>query len=82
VLHAGFFLHPVFYKMDILPKEIQNILQFSPMVKILNFAHDAVLYGKLPTVQDSLIAIVGTLVVLGIGYLIFKKFSSRIMEEV
>ncbi|MBM2818350.1 MAG: Polysaccharide transporter, permease protein [Nitrosarchaeum sp.] len=82
VLHAGFFLHPVFYKMEILPKEIQNILQFSPMVKILNFAHDAVLYGKLPTVQDSLIAIIGTLFVLGLGYLVFRKFSSRIMEEI
>jgi lipopolysaccharide transport system permease protein len=82
ILHAGFFLHPVFYKMEILPKEIQDILQYSPMVKILDFAHDAVLYGKLPTTQDWIIAILGVLIVLCLGFLIFKKFSARIMEEI
>jgi len=82
VLHAGFFLHPIFYRIEILPEKIQNILQFSPMVKILDFAHDAVLYGRLPSIEDVIIAIVGTFVVLGLGYAVFKKLSSRIMEQV
>ena len=49
VVHASFFLTPIFYQFDMLPEYVQNILQFSPMVQILTMAHHVVLYGMLPT---------------------------------
>ena len=38
VVHASFFLTPIFYQFDMLPEYVQNILQFSPMVQILTMA--------------------------------------------
>ena len=44
VVHAGFFLTPIFYQFDMLPQAIQDVLQFSPMVQVLTMAHHVVLY--------------------------------------
>lgn len=81
ILQAGFFLTPIFYKSDILPEQVQKILIFNPMFQILNFAHDATLYGKLPTGGNIAIAIGMTCAIMLIGYIIFKVGSRRIIEE-
>lgn len=81
VLHAGFFLSPIFYKIDILPQEVQKIIILNPMVHILNFARDVVLYGILPKNEDVLLAVGIVAAVFGTGYAIFRKISPRVLEE-
>lgn len=81
ILHAGFFLHPIFYKIEILPDQIQQIVALSPMVQILNIARDVTLYNTIPTIETTLLMIVMSFVTLGIGYGIYKKFSLRVVEE-
>ena len=44
IVHAGFFLTPIFYQFDMMPVQVQNVLQFSPMVQIVTMAHHVVLY--------------------------------------
>ena len=82
ILTAGFFLTPIFYQFDMLPETLRNVLQFSPMVQIVTMAHHVALYGELPTVSSMLYAIFSVLVIVGIGYLIFRKFQGRIVEEI
>lgn len=81
ILQAGFFLSPVFYKIDILPKQIQSIIIFNPMVEILNMAHNAVLYDILPSNEEIIISVGMTLIIFSIGYIIFKKISIHAIEE-
>ena len=81
ILHAGFFLTPIFYQFDFLPENIQNVLQFSPMVQIVTMAHHVTLYGTLPPLNSILYASVSIFLILGIGYLIFRKYQARIVEE-
>ncbi len=81
VLQAGFFLTPIFYQFDMLPETVKNILQFSPMVQIVTMAHHVTLYGELPSVNSILYAIFSISIIVGIGYLIFRKFQARIVEE-
>jgi len=81
ILHAGFFLTPIFYKIDILPESIQRIIVLNPMVSILNMARDVTLYGKIPLGEDVIMAVGITFLIFGIGYGVFKKLSPRIMEE-
>jgi len=82
VVHASFFLTPIFYQFDMLPEYVQNILQFSPMVQILTMAHHVVLYGTLPSINSVLYAVGSISVITGIGYLIFRKYQAKIVEEV
>jgi len=81
VLHAGFFLTPIFYQFDFLPEYVQNVLQFSPMVQIVTMVHHVALYGTLPTLTSVLYTIGSIFSILAIGYLIFRKYQSRIVEE-
>ena len=81
VVHASFFLTPIFYQFDMLPEYVQNILQFSPMVQILTMAHHVVLYGMLPTVNSILYAVGSISVIMLIGYLIFRKYQTKIVED-
>ena len=82
VVHAGFFLTPIFYQFDMLPNYVQSILQFSPVVQIVTMSHHVVLYGILPPVNSILYAVFSISVITGIGYIIFRKYQGRIVEEI
>ena len=82
IVHAGFFLTPIFYQFNMLPDYVQSILQFSPVVQIVTMSHHVVLYGILPPVNSILYAVFSISVITGIGYVIFRKYQGRIVEEV
>ena len=81
LLHAGFFLTPIFYRFDMLPEEIRNILQLSPIVQIAEMVHHVTLYGTLPTLNSIVYTVGSVFAILGIGYLIFRRYQARIVEE-
>jgi lipopolysaccharide transport system permease protein len=82
ILHAGFFLHPIFYQPEILPENVLEAIKFSPMFHILEFSRNVMLYNKLPQMEETLMAIGMTFVIFVIGYLVFRKLSGRILEEI
>ena len=81
ILQAGFFVTPVFYKLDVLPASIQGILKYSPMVQIITMAHNLSLYNMLPSLESSGITIFTTFIIFAIGYFIFHKCQKRVIEE-
>ncbi|SHO42846.1 putative ABC transporter, permease protein [Nitrosotalea sinensis] len=81
VLQLGFFLTPIFYKSDILPSKIQDILYFSPMVRIIDMTHDLVLYNTIPSSESILTCLAIVLAIFGTGYIVFKKLEPKIIEE-
>ena len=81
ILTAGFFLSPIFYSIDKLPKEIQSIIIFNPMVPILNIARDVTLYGKIPSIDEVAILIFVVLSIFGMGYMGFRILGKKILEE-
>ena len=82
IVHAGFFLTPIFYQFDMMPVQVQNVLQFSPMVQIVTMAHHVVLYGTLPSATSILYAVGSISVITTVGYLIFRKYQAKIVEDV
>ncbi|MEO9307219.1 MAG: ABC transporter permease [Nitrososphaera sp.] len=81
VLQIGFFVTPIFYKLDILPDNIQNILKYSPIAQIIDMGHDLSLNNKIPSSESITITIVITLSIFAVGYAIFYKSQKRIVEE-
>jgi len=81
VLQAGFFLTPIIYQFDMLPETVRSILQFSPMVQIVTMAHHVTLYGELPATNSMLYAIFSISIITIVGYLTFRKFQARVVEE-
>lgn len=81
ILQVGFFITPIFYKIEILPENIRQILVFSPIVQIFNIAHDVTIFNTVPDMRSIEIAVLGTVLVLFFGYVIFKKFEKKIVED-
>ena len=81
ILQAGFFLSPIIYRLEMFPENIRWILELNPIVPILNTAHDAVLYGSLPSSNTVIQIIISTTIVLIIGYTVFRVKDKRLVEE-
>jgi len=80
ILQAGFYLTPSFYTWDSVPS-IKWILTINPMALIIDMAHDAVLYNKIPTQENILYTLGITIIILFLGYVIFRKYEKKVAEE-
>ncbi len=81
ILHAGFFLMPIIYRLDIFPETLQTVLSLIPMTKMLDMAHDVTLYNVIPPVTDWLYIVATSFAILSLGYLVFRRFEPRVGEE-
>lgn len=81
VIQAGFFLTPIIYKMEVLPKMLQDILYYSPLVQIFEMFHNSILYNKLPSEFEIIYTSCISIMILLIGYFIFRKLQARSIEE-
>ena len=81
VTYAGFFLTPVIYDMSIFPDNIAQILLLNPMAQFLEIAHNAALYGGLPSVFAITYTAVFSVGILIVGYIIFKRYEFKVVEE-
>lgn len=81
VLTAGFFLHPILYTLDMLPEKLQEILSLVPTVRLLEMIHDVVLFDRIPDSLDFSYVIISAFVILISGYLIYRKFEYRVVEQ-
>ena len=57
------------------------IATIAAMVQIVEMVHHVALYGTLPSINSILYSVGSTCGILVIGYLIFRKYQARIVEE-
>lgn len=81
VLQAGFFIVPIFYTLDLFPETIRTIIMLNPMAQIVNMSHNVVLFGRIPSLQDTAYTLGIISLIFVVGYLIFRKLETRIVEE-
>ena len=80
VLTAGFFVHPIIYNANMLPSGLHEKIDLIPTVRIFEMMQDTVLYGKIPTLYDFVYVTITAIAILGVGYMIYRKFEPRIVE--
>lgn len=80
ILQAGFFLTPIFYKLDMLPSTIKKILIINPIANLIDVAHNITLYGIEPGID--IVYTFGIICMIFVtGYIIFRKLERRVVEE-
>jgi lipopolysaccharide transport system permease protein len=82
LLQAGFWLAPIVYTADILPHNLNRFISINPFVPILDISHGSVLHGIIPTITNLGHAIGEAIVIMTIGYMIFRRLDRRIIEEI
>ena len=92
VMLAWFFMTPIFYSLDQIPRsyeflgtdlDIHRIIYIvNPMASLVNMYRDMLYYGYRTDPDFFLRTTVTALVILGLGYWFFMRYSSRFGEEV
>lgn len=77
LLTAQMYLTPIFYPVDMLPKEIMGIVQCNPVYHLVTYFRNIALYGVWPTLQENMICLAFGVVLSVIGLLVFKKHQKN-----
>lgn len=82
VLLLGFYLSPIFYEIELVPERMQTIYGLNPMVHLLSAYRAIFLEGRWPIDMSFLWLLLGSLLMLGVGYSVFRRASYRFVEEI
>jgi lipopolysaccharide transport system permease protein len=81
LLQLLFYLTPIFYNIDSIPSQYWYLYGLNPMVHITICYRQILLWGVQPDWLALAIIAAITMVLLPIGYLVFKRQSYRFVEE-
>lgn len=81
VMMLAFYATPVIYKADMLPEKFQWVLKINPMAQLIEGYRSILYYHTLPDMMMILLWGSLSVVILVIGYLIFKKLEKSFVEE-
>lgn len=81
VLMLGFYATPVVYLSSMLPEKFQIFLKINPMAQLVEAYRSILYYHKLPDMAMLTIWGIGSIVILIVGYIVFKKLEKSFVEE-
>mgnify|MGYP001083718896 FL=1 len=81
-LQIGFFLCPIIYSISLIPERYVLAYSLNPMTRVIESIRKALYYSTLPTLADFTIILVSGLILLLVGYLVFRKLEPRFAEEI
>jgi ABC-type polysaccharide/polyol phosphate export permease len=82
VTHAGFFIAPIIYPIDVLPERLHFYLYVWPPTPIIVFARNVLVEGKVPSLLAHWLLTGETAAILAIGVLIYRRRAPRVPEYV
>ncbi len=82
VIHAGFFVAPIIYPLDILPERLHIYLYLWPPTPVMMFSRAVLVDGAIPSLAAHVYLAAETLVIVGVGMLVYRLASARIAEYV
>jgi ABC-type polysaccharide/polyol phosphate export permease len=81
VTHAGFFIAPIVYPIEILPERLHAYLYLWPPTPIIAFSRSVIVDGEIPSALAHLLLSVEAGVILGLGALIYGIRRARLAES-
>ncbi|MBW4654626.1 MAG: ABC transporter permease [Kaiparowitsia implicata GSE-PSE-MK54-09C] len=81
LLQLFFYITPIFYDIKNIPVEYQPFFFLNPMVHVVTAYRDILMYGTAPNWPPLLAIAAGAILLMPIGYRIFKHQSNRFVEE-
>ena len=77
VITAWTYATPLFYPVSILPDWMQSIMNFNPMYHYVTYLREIMLWGQTPGLQENLLCLGMGVVILALGYIVFRKLEKK-----
>jgi len=81
-LQIGFFLCPIIYGISLIPEGYILAYSLNPMTRVVESIRKILYYNTLPTVADFAVILASGLLLLLVGFLVFRKLEPRFAEEI
>jgi ABC-type polysaccharide/polyol phosphate export permease len=81
VSHAGFFVAPIIYPLDILPERVHFYLYLWPPTPIILFSRSVLVDGETPTLVAHALLAAEAAAILAAGMLIYRMRAARVPEH-
>lgn len=81
LMMLAFYLSPIVYSADMIPGKYLPLFKLNPMFHIIKYYRDILYYGKIPEMGSVLLLLFACIIILIVGYLIFRKLEKRFAEE-
>ena len=81
IIQALFFVSPIFWYIDDVDGILLEILRFNPPGQIIELAHQVVVFGEIPPLNDWIYTTTFVFAIFFFGFFIFKKYENKIAEE-
>lgn len=81
IIMLGFYATPIVYQASMLPEKFQIFLKINPMAQLVEAYRSILYYHQMPDMFMLTVWGIGSLIVLVLGYLIFKKLERSFVEE-
>ncbi|MBO5468845.1 MAG: ABC transporter permease [Lachnospiraceae bacterium] len=78
---AWMYVTPVLYDVDIVPDKLMVFLNLNPMTPIIVAYRDILYYKQIPQMGTLLQALILGIVILIVGYIVFRKLQKGFAEE-
>ena len=75
-----FWFTPIVYVFDILPSLAQKILILNPMLSVVSAYHDIFVFQRMPSFFYLSLVFIGSIILIVVDYLIFKKLEKDIRD--
>lgn len=82
LIHAGFFMTPIFYPESLMPTKYYFMFAINPMYHFIEAYRSILIGGAKPLLHNFLVIIFFTVIFLFVGQFIFKKVKKGIAENV
>lgn len=76
-----FYMSPVVYSADMIPDKFLPLFKLNPMFHIIKYYREILYYKQIPDMLSVMLLFGVCILVLIVGYLIFRKLEKRFAEE-
>ncbi len=81
VLQFWFWLTPIVYSVTVLPERARSVIELNPMTQLVAAYQQIILHGSWPQWGQFRFHAIGALTVLTIGFLVFRRLSGEVVDE-
>jgi len=80
-LHSLLFISPIFWYVKDVSGVLSYIQAINPLGRLIEITHNLTIYGTVPPIEEWLYTSSLIAIIFFVGYFVFQKFESRIVEE-
>jgi lipopolysaccharide transport system permease protein len=80
LLQVWFWLTPIVYTLDVLPKGLRAFVDLNPLVPLVRLYQDALLFDRWPQAYELLSPTLWTFGLLALSFVVFRRASSELVD--